>query len=544
MGRAATAFQRIVLRTERGPLRLAWRPAFAVLERLYALALRGTETEATIYVRRSRAPTLGLSDFDPVVIVPPDPRGQGVARKRVLGRRARLERAAPRLCATLFDTPRVFEGTEADQVMPAPMHDGPPLYAGAAAHADKARLAERPDLYGHGTGWRLVAGRARRLEPGLSTPQERRVAGWLTLQARWRWLLQDCLESSGPRWADECVKAVADPARVWLWLARGERTDGRRGTLERALSAMPEHEGALRAAIELERRTASASPGPEFAAHAVAIAGAVADLIARELDDHGHDHVRLVDNGELTLPRNPAWRLASVSLEPRLVPLVDWRALCGAWLIGEGMRPPALPDETLAPLGLDPADLGELRTAVRAGDAGPYPALRSGPLLVLASRGWPRTHLRALQCAATDPVSFALLDGHARAAYPAVAGWSADHTAGRAVSESADRVAAGNLPALITAARAALFLQSVYEGEPALTITASATLRALGEHCGGSPAAVDEALEALRSLRVEAAEPPRATVDALRSLVACLPPYRTGPQPVGARGGSAGTAGI
>ena len=168
------------------------------------------------------------------------------------------------------------------------------------------------------------------------------------------------------------------------------------------------------------------------------------------------------------------------------------------------------------------------------GDAGPYPALRSGPLLVLASRGWSRTHLRAVQCAATDPVSFALLDGRASAAYPAVAGWSAEHTAGRAVSESADRVAAGDLPALVTAARAALFLQSVREGEPALTVTASATLRALAEQRGGSPA-VDEALEALRSLRLEATEPARATVEALRSLVAGLPPYRTGPRPVGAR---------
>lgn len=535
MGRGGASLQRIVLRTGRGPLRPVWRLAFALLERVYVMALRGNDAGTTIYVRGSRAPTLGLSDVDPVVIVPPDPRGQGVARKRVLARRARLERAAPGLCATLFDTPRVFEGAEADRVKPAPMHDGPPLYAGAAAHADKARLAERPDLYGHGTGWRLVAGRARRFEPGLSTPQERRVTGWLTLQTRWRWLLQDCLESPGPRWADECVKAVTDPARVWLWLARGERTDGRRGTLERALSAMPEHEGALRAAIDLERRIGATPAGAEFAAHAVAMAGAVADLIAHELDDEGHDDVRLVDDGELTLPRNPAWRLESVSREPRLVPLVDWRVLCGGWLIRDGARPPALPDETLAPIGLDPADLGELRAAVAGGDAGPYPALRSGPLLVLASRGWSRTHLRAVQCAATDPVSFALLDGHASAAFPAVAGWSAEHTACRAVSESADGVAAGDLPALITAARAGLFLQSVREGEPALTVTASATLRTLGEHCGGSPAAVDEAREALRSLRLGAAEPPRATVEALRSLVAGLAPYRTGPLPVGSR---------
>jgi hypothetical protein len=544
MGRAAATFQRIVLRTERGPLRLVWRLGFALLERAYVMALRGRESGATIYLRDSRAPTLGLSDVDPVVIVPLDPHGQGEARNRVLTRRARLERLAPRLCATLFDSPRVFEGTEADRVQPAQMHDGAPLYTGANGHADRARLAERPDLYGHGTGWRLAAGRARPLEAGPSTPEERRLTGWLSLQASWRWLLQSAPEPSGPRWADLCVKAVADPARIWLWLALGERTDGRRGTLERALSAMPEHERALRAAIDLERRIASAPANPEFAAHAVAMAGAVADLITRELDHHGHDDVRLVDDGELTLPRNPAWRLASVSREPRLVPLVDWRALCGAWLIGDGVPPPAPPDETLAPVGLDPANLGELRTAVLAGDAGPYPALRSGPLLVLASRPWSRTQLRAVQCAATDPVSFALLDRHASAGYPAVAGWSADHTAGRAVSESAPRLATGNLPALVTAARAALFLLSVRDGEPTLTITASATLRALADHCGGSPAAVDEAREALRCQRLGTGEPPRATVDALRSLVAGLPPYRTGPRPVGARGGSAGTAGI
>jgi hypothetical protein len=207
--------------------------------------------------------------------------------------------------------------------------------------------------------------------------------------------------------------------------------------------------------------------------------------------------------------------------------LVDWRALVGASLRRPGWSTPAPPDETIAPLELDPARLGDLTAAAAAGNDGPYAALRAGPLLVLASIRWPRTQVRAIHCPLDDPVSFALLHGRKVAGYPNVAGWSALDVAQRAVVEHRAWLAAPDelppgeaLGILAAAARAARFLESAQAGAPELPLTAGAALRSLGADVGGEAAAVH-----LR-FRREGVSPPAATLAGVCEAVARRPAFR------------------
>ena len=95
----------------------------------------------------------------------------------------------------------------------------------------------------------------------------------------------------------------------------------------------------------------------------------------------------------------------------------------------------------------------------------------------------------------TDPVSFALLDGAPAARFPRVRGWSAADLAERALSEHRAWLRTRRVPArpwmppppasqplalLLTAARAALFAQSVARGEPELIVEPAELGRRLG----------------------------------------------------------------
>jgi hypothetical protein len=169
----------------------------------------------------------------------------------------------------------------------------------------------------------------------------------------------------------------------------------------------------------------------------------------------------------------------------------------------------------------------------------PYPALRAGELLVMpTTRGG---HLRSVQCPVTDPVSFALADGKATAAFPNVSGWSAKHIAQRAVAEHRAWLGLGDgagkpdlrelmlgqarsiaarrfsLARLLTAARAALFAESLQKGEPELPVTAAAVAERLGARA---------ALDCYRACLLDDRDPPAQQVAALRELVLDLPAFR------------------
>jgi hypothetical protein len=158
-----------------------------------------------------------------------------------------------------------------------------------------------------------------------------------------------------------------------------------------------------------------------------------------------------------------------------------------------------------------PGDPASLRAAALRQDGGAYAALRDGALLVLPSPVRERNRLRAVQCAASDPVTFALLEGRGQAIYPRTDGWSIEHVARRAVAEHRARLATPLLDAvtLLGAARAALLWESVRRGAPALAVTATAVWDAIdGDVDSGAldairaGAASDVALETLaRDLR-------------------------------------------
>ena len=143
--------------------------------------------------------------------------------------------------------------------------------------------------------------------------------------------------------------------------------------------------------------------------------------------------------------------------------------------------------------------------------------------------------LRAAHCPGSDPVSFALIRGERAAAFPALAGWSALDRARRAVAEHAawfDTLGARRahnrraLGLVLTAARAALLLEGLREGEPALPLTVAATGARLAERTG-EPIAL-EAAETYRATHLEEGWPPRGLVAAAGALVRSLPAYETG----------------
>jgi predicted hotdog family 3-hydroxylacyl-ACP dehydratase len=254
---------------------------------------------------------------------------------------------------------------------------------------------------------------------------------------------------------------------------------------------------------------------------------ALSERIAHEVTAHNAD-VTSVDldwDSDFALERTDS---------RALLPLADWRALTRAW-IQHPLVSPEPPDETIAPLSLDPANLTQLARAARAGNHGPYPALRHGSLLVLASVRWPRTQLRGVHCAASDPVSFALLRKQNSAEHPKLPGWSAGDTAARAVAEhrgwladpaSANRPVGERLGMLITAARAALFQESLADSAPQLQLTVAKTLRQLALRRSQAAPVTEAAEEAYRRWRSAGAAPSERIVRALHALVVSLEAYR------------------
>jgi hypothetical protein len=159
---------------------------------------------------------------------------------------------------------------------------------------------------------------------------------------------------------------------------------------------------------------------------------------------------------------------------------------------------------------------------------GLYPAL-SGPGILVLPAPPADAVLRAVQSSTTDPVSFALLEGAELARFPRLAGFSAEDSARRAVAEHAawlgrhphgGRKELDELAMLLSAARAALFLETLAEGAPELPLTLAATARMLDE-----PLA-EEAFEHYALCLREGAQPDSRIATALETAVRELPVYR------------------
>src|SRR4051794_34100985 len=102
--------QRLMLRTDRGPMRAVWRVAYLAAARAYAAYVTRGERGATTYLRGTLATgeaLPGLADIDVEVVVD----GPG-SRARVRERFHSVRRALGALGDLLFDWPSVFQGDE------------------------------------------------------------------------------------------------------------------------------------------------------------------------------------------------------------------------------------------------------------------------------------------------------------------------------------------------------------------------------------------------------------------------------------------------
>jgi hypothetical protein len=228
------------------------------------------------------------------------------------------------------------------------------------------------------------------------------------------------------------------------------------------------------------------------------------------------------------------------------IALLDWTALALPRL------DPGLTDvveERLVLVHEDPTDPAALMAAAGRGEIDRVPALWHGSLLIEpTSDVWGYGRLRLVQCRASDPVSAALLDGADHAAFPELPGWSARDWARRAVAEHRAWLFAapnqrpgphrwmGPRPAsvstgpatlglLLSAARSAVFLESIEEGTPTLPLRLSDVPAALDARAPGQGDDAAEAFAALDASRRELVSPPPRLVGHFRERVESLPSY-------------------
>ena len=544
LGRSFMLAYRVMLRTGRGPLRPIWRLAHEVLARVAGLYLGSGARGSSRYLRSGLATgdgVYGISDIDLAIVVPPDPAGPDIARARVRRRWRALRRRFPRLCQTVLEPPQVYEvpelpGLATDTSLThglerASSRDGTlgEVHPAGRERRRERSGAERPGLYGRTADWRLIGGPERR--PPAEAPERafRRVAAWMEIQFWWLQAFKACLDPGRPSAAYVCVKLVSEPVRTWLWLTRGERIWRRREALESGLRSLPDEEPALRAALSLLDTLEHAPPAPlgETLPTLARMSGRLARLLESEAEAAGWTDVRLLgaDRGDLVLPTGRATELrllAGAAGQLELIPLADWRAR--VWSLP--------PDEAIAVLPFDPTDPAVLAATAPAGEDGAYAALRTDALLVLPSLS--QTRLRAVQCAVTDPVSFALLAGRARASFPALPGWSAEDSARRAVAEHLGWLlderepesSARSLGRLLTAGRAALFHESLQTNDPELPLTMAAAAERLAARRTVGEGLAQEACGAYRAASHDGDPPPAALVSSLRAaLVTSFPAY-------------------
>ena len=463
------------MRSGRGALGPLWRHAHVALARSIFAALRPPRG-STLYAQGSfgeGAPVPGLSDLDLFVVAPDDDGAPGAAHRAL---RTRWKRIAGRLpwLARHVDV-RFAEGSElaaavASAPSIAPPADPPPVPLVAPAALDEVWLRTRPGPFEPVSGWRLMAGPERR--PPRTGRAPRHAIAWLELNSIWRHAFRLVDDPSGSYAPFLAVKVVADAARAWLWLAHDERAAARPAALRRALELAPAEERWLLAALHADARLGHRD-APDLASALGGLAG-FSELIATHLFSaaEGAGSVTVTLVGEAITESQP---------------LADWKGIA---------LPGCLGDRFVAAPG-DPRDPSAVKAALGGHGQGPRPVLRNGSLAVLPAverallpvpfARFP-TVMRSFKCAVTDPVPFALLAGRAEAVFPDLDGFSASSTARRAVAEHRSWRAHGEngVAGLLSAARAAMFADSLDAGRPELLLDAGTVLERLGLEAGDS----------------------------------------------------------
>ena len=534
-GRLLRAGQRLVVSTAGGRARRVWAVGYRLAARVVARILVRGEEGASLYVRAGAAGgdfVPGLSDIDLAIVLEPDPAGPGIAAERIRQRFTSISRKLPAV-GSLFDVPCAYdEGELADLVgssyatfgLADTTASGGAAYLPDPSLLDRRRILERPGLYDDLPDWTRLAGPDRM---PLVTDRDARaqpIAAWLELAFWWRFAFAACLDPKPRHTAFLCFKLVAEPARAWLWLAHGERPRTRRDVLERALELLPQEATVILVALDLERRlqTFPEPPLSDVLPALVRFSTRIARLVADRSFAEGGRSVRLMGASppELLPARSAAGSAASPFPHPAdALPLCDWRALAV----------PTHADESFLRCAGDPGDPADVAAAARKREGGTYRVLCAEEVILFPTAVLERPLPRNVACAASDPVSFALLGGRVTALFPNAPGWSIEDTARRAVAEHRARLVRisrsgddlSTLVVLLTAARAALVRESL-DHDPVVPVTLTATADLLGERSAPARALADEVIHRLREDTI----PDPAAIDALYGLVTGLRGYR------------------
>ena len=257
---------------------------------------------------------------------------------------------------------------------------------------DPTGLLDRPGIPIETTHWRRLAGPHRRLPAYAHDRQATIEACWCELVSWWRFALR-AINRSGPEPSDAylCVKLVAEPLRVLLALD-GRDVRDRDEALALGVSIAPSLSGGIEGARALLRNLHRSPEAPlaETLPTLVALSRLVVARIASEL------------------PAGESVLLDGADPTAQELPLADWRAIVVEGLSGHGLRV----------LDADPASIAELRR-ISALAVSEVPVIHSGDLLLEPSpQPWRTGRCRTLQAPFSDPVSFALLTGSARASFP------------------------------------------------------------------------------------------------------------------------------
>ena len=530
--RFASVLARLMLRSAHTPLKALWGLAYGSVVQAALVWLRQRHGGASIYLKGSFVSgeeLYGISDVDLVVVLPADGTPHGSAQLRAREGWKKLCQRVP-LFRVVIEHCWFYEEDDLRESLSAPcltyglasgdhgIEEDRAAFLGPHSLRDHTSLQIRPSLYGVRNEWRKVRGRNQLITATSDDAQDRRVAAWLDLQYWWRYAFLACAEPERDHVPLLCVKLLAEPVRLWLWLARGEMVATREAALRRGLSEMPEERDAFQLGLDLLGALPH-SPRPPLSEVIAALLRQTERLalhMSEATAGAGSIDVKLTGCDELTVSPGVLDRMKALAASGKrcdVVALADWRA----------RAVPGLSDEAIILIHADSVDPDFLGTIAQDDVELANPAFRYNSILLMPTTNPERGMLRAVQCELTDPVSIALADGQSVARFPDLPGWSAPHCARRAVAEhrawlSADAyvfpphgwIGVQSSPSdsktrtvglLFSAARAALFLESIEEGHAELAVTVAGVASALIDRDPSCRDVVETALHNYRAFR-------------------------------------------